>query len=168
MSSTPSTPPTPPDRTPTGSFSRITSRLRTISGAFPIFKETFDWKWVLVGGGIIVGGNIVALVLLHSIIQHLFIEQGHVLAGAALMASVALSIYFVGGVVVGRMSSGRTVKEPAVAAVLSLLILFVLQLFLGMLNILGLILGAPLCFGLAYLGGYVGEKWQEKIERTSR
>jgi hypothetical protein len=71
-------------------------------------------------------------------------------------------------VVVGRMSSGRTVKEPAVAAVLSLLILFVLQLFLGMLNILGLILGAPLCFGLAYLGGYVGEKWQEKIERTSK
>ena len=58
------------------------------------------------------------------------------------------------------MSSGNTVKEPAVAGVLSLLIITGLQLSLGMINIIGLVLGAPFCFGVAYLGGVMGEQWQ--------
>lgn len=157
---------TPRHRTSTGSFARITSRIRTISGAIPIFKESFDWKWVLVGMLCIIAGNIVAYLMLHNWIQDLIFKQERVLVGAALVAGVSLVIFFLGGVVVGRMSSGRTLKEPAVAAVLSLVVIFVLQLFLGMLNILGLIVGAPLCFALAYLGGYVGESWQERAGKT--
>lgn len=122
-------------------------------------RESFDWKWTLVGTALMVGGAAGLYRALQPIFTFIFSTHG-ALAGAALMATLALMVYFLGGLVVGRMSSGSTVKEPAVAGVLSLLIITGLQLSLGMINIIGLVLGAPLCFGVAYLGGVMGEKWQ--------
>ena len=139
--------------------SRITSSFVRISSSLPLFVETFDWKWVFMGVLFIVAGNGVAYLALRGIFAKM-IAGDQVMNAALCMAGVALLIYFLGGLLVGRMSKGRTVKEPAVAGVLGVVVIFVLQLFMGMVNIIGLIVGAPFCFGVAYLGGLVGEKWQ--------
>jgi hypothetical protein len=128
-------------------------------------RESFDWKWTLLGTAIMVGGAAALYQAGRSILTYVLNTHG-ALAGAGLMAGSALLIYFLGGLLVGRMSSGKTIKEPAVAGVLALLIITGLQLKLGMINIIGLVLGAPLCFGVAYLGGLLGEKWQRGANRS--
>jgi hypothetical protein len=127
-------------------------------------RERFDWWWVLVGVGVIVAGNLLAYLVLRALIERLVAERGQVLTGAAVLAGVALAVYFGGGVLVGRMSKGHTVREPAVAAVVALAVVFLLQLLVGMFNLVGLVVGAPLCFGVAYLGGILGEKWQDRAQ----
>jgi hypothetical protein len=139
--------------------SKITSSFVRISSSLPLFVEKFDWKWVFVGVLFIVAGNAAAYLALRGVFAKM-IAGDQVMSAALAMAGVALLTYFLGGLLVGRMSKGRTVKEPAVAAVLAVLVIFVVQFFMGMVNIIGLIVGAPFCFGVAYLGGLVGEKWQ--------
>ena len=128
------------------------------------FGPEFDWRWVLVGVGFIVAGNLIGYQVLHGLIRYL-IDSGRVLSAAGVMAGGALLVYFGGGVLVGRMSKGTTVREPAVAAVLALGVVFVLQLKAGMFNLVGLVVGAPVCFAVAYLGGFLGEKWQDRSGR---
>ena len=130
----------------------------------PIIRHTFDWRWVLVGVVFIVAGNLAAYLALRSQFRRLILEE-RVLAAAGFMAGVALLVYFLGGVLVGRMSKGHTIHEPAVAAVLALAIIFIIQLTAGMFNLVGLVVGAPICFGVAYLGGSLGEKWQDRARR---
>ena len=144
------------DSHPTASFESRTN--------LTALRETFDWWWVLIGVGVIVAGNMVAYLILRRLIDRLIADQNRVLAAAALMAGVALAVYFGGGVLVGRMSKGHTVREPAVAAVLALAVLFLLQLLAGMFNVVGLVVGAPFCFGVAYAGGVIGEKWQDRAQ----
>ncbi len=80
---------------------------------------------------------------------------------------VSLGIFFVGGLLVGRLSPGRTIQEPAVAGVFGLVMVVALQLLVGMINIFGLLLGAPFSFAMSYLGGWVGEKWQTSSEHQA-
>ena len=136
-----------------------TARFETLTNLTAI-RDTFDWWWVLVGIVIIVSGNVLAYLGLRGVIAQ-SIQRGRVLGAAVLTAGVALLIYFLGGLFVGRLSKGHTVKEPAVAALVALVILFLLQLSQEMVNIVGLIVGAPFCFSVAYLGGLLGEKWQD-------
>ncbi len=128
-----------------------------------LIHERFDWKWVSLGVLFSVGGNVLAYLALRPILDDLIHRQERVIRAAALMAGLSIAIYFLGGLLVGRMSRHRTVKEPAVAAVISVAILTGLQLYLGMVNIVGLVLGAPVLFGVCYLGGILGEKWQEAV-----
>jgi hypothetical protein len=147
---------------------RPTDQLRALATQsfhnLTVIRETFDWWWVLVGVGFLVAANLLAYLALRGVIEEI-VRQQRVLTAAALMAVGALVIYFLGGLLVGRLSKGHTVKEPAVAAVLALVVLFLLQLAAGMVNIVGLVLGAPLCFGVTYLGGILGEKWQDRSRR---
>lgn len=126
-----------------------------------LLVESFDWKWTLLGTALMVGAVVLLYRTGRPILEYVFAEKG-VLSGAALMAGAALLVYFLGGLLVGRMSSGNTIKEPAVAGVLSLIIVTGLQLSVGMVNIIGLVFGAPLCFAVAYLGGSLGERWQRR------
>jgi len=140
-----------------------TIRLETLTNLI-VIRERFDWWWVLVGIAVIVAGNVLAYLALRDVIEA-SIRQGQALTAALLTAGVALLMYFIGGLFVGRLSRGHTVKEPAVAALVALVILFLLQLSQEMVNIVGLIVGAPFCFGVAYLGGVLGEKWQDWVLR---
>jgi hypothetical protein len=146
--------------------SKITSSFVRISSSLPLFVEKFDWKWVFVGVLFIVAGNAVVYLALRGLYAKM-IADDKVMSAALSMAGVALLTYFLGGLLVGRMSKGRTVKEPAVAGVLAVVVIFVVQFFMGMVNIIGLIVGAPFCFGVAYLGGLVGEKLQGSGEKPA-
>jgi hypothetical protein len=105
--------------------------------------------------------NLVALWAVRPTLARLLATE-QALAGAGLLAGVTLSICFVCGVTVARLALRRAVKEPAVASVLALIALSLLQLRLGMVNLAGPILGAPLCFGAAYLGGRLGWRWRKR------
>ncbi len=129
-----------------------------------LFNESFDWKWTLIGTALMVGAVVGLYYSTRPIFTYLFAHEG-VFKGACLMAGLALLVYFLGGLLVGRMASGKAIKEPAVAGVISLIIVFGLQLKVGMVNIIGLGLGAPLCFAVSYLGGSLGEKWQRRATR---
>jgi hypothetical protein len=144
--------------------SRISASFSRISEALPVFVEKFDWKWVAVGVGFIVAANTAVYLALRGLFARMVANE-QVMTAALSMTGIALLFYFLGGLLVGRMSSGHTVKEPAVAGVLGVAIIFVLQLFMGRVNIIGLIVGAPFCFGVAYLGGVVGEKLQSRRDR---
>lgn len=125
------------------------------------------WRWIAVGVFLMVGLHIIAYLALGSWVISL-VDRAPMTA--FLVAGFAsLFIYFIGGVVVGRYSWGRTIQEPAVAAVIGLFFVFILQISVGMINIFGLLIGAPLCFIMAYLGGYLGELWQQKVlDRESK
>jgi len=128
-------------------------------------RDKFDWGWVGVGFLLSAGGNLLAFQLVRPYVQHELLRQERVLAAAALLAGISLVIYFLGGLLVGRMARGHTAKEPAVAGVLALTVVFVYQLYFGMVNLVGLILGAPLFFGVAYGGGVLGGKWRDHVQR---
>lgn len=127
-------------------------------------KRGLHWGWVFVGVLVMVGGHVLAYLLLGARVVAL-VEKEPMVA-FAITGGVALAIYFAGGLVVGRLSPGQTIEEPAIAGVIGLVVLFGLQLLVGMLNLFGLIIGAPFCFVMAYAGGWVGEKWQARSERA--
>lgn len=121
------------------------------------------WRWVLLGLVVMVGGHVVAVALFGGLLSRL--AQESALFAFALSGALSLVIYFLGGLVVGRLSPGRTIQEPAVAGVLGLVLLFFLQLSLGMINLFGLLIGAPFCYAMAYFGGWAGERWQRAAWR---
>lgn len=134
----------------------------------------FDWFWMLLGIVII---SVAAFGAVFGMTWSVGPLMAHWTAGHRLMVllvSVA-SAFFVGGIVVGRMSAGVTLKEPAAAGAVACLIVFFLskgavRLAVGGpgrglfdLQITAIALMLPVCIGLAYVGGWVGEKWQGTI-----
>lgn len=128
-------------------------------------RRGLHWRWVLFGVALMVLGHVGAYLLAGRRVIAL-VERDPVLA-FGIAAVVPLLIFFFSGLLVGRLSPGRTIQEPAVAAVLGLLAVVGLQLFAGMINIFGLLLGAPFSFAAAYFGGWVGEVWQSRAQRRS-
>ncbi|MCC6749761.1 MAG: hypothetical protein IT371_18995 [Deltaproteobacteria bacterium] len=126
--------------------------------------EKFRWRWVIVAILLVVGGHVGAYRALGPELVRL-LEADRILVAFALATGTALGIYFLGGLVVGRMSTGHTTREPAVASLISLILICGLQFRMGMINIVGLLVGAPFCFGASYLGAWVGEKWQHVATR---
>lgn len=129
-------------------------------------KRQLDWFWIGVGLLLIVAGNLVLYTLAGTQIRGLVAEDRVVMA-FVLAGGLPLFVYFLTGVIVGRMSADRTVQEPAVAALLGVVVVAVLQYFAGMVNVFGVIFGAPACYAVAYLGGWIGERWQEWSERRA-
>ncbi|MFQ5800334.1 MAG: hypothetical protein ACE5HH_01270 [Candidatus Hydrothermarchaeales archaeon] len=73
---------------------------------------------------------------------------------------VSLIAFFIGGVMVGKHSPGKTIKEPAIAAVIAVAILLLLE---REFTAQAFIKGSVFPFVFALVGGYIGEKWQGTI-----
>ncbi len=133
--------------------------------------------WIAGGTGIYLGVVLVNLVLVGAVfVLHVGtgaftgIEKGHVgfamvsLYVLALMAMVALD-FFVAGVVIGRLSRGRTILEPAISAILALsLITVLIPSGLGTWVFFVLVMSAPAIFAVGCFGGWLGEVWQASTE----
>jgi hypothetical protein len=127
-----------------------------------LFKDWFEWRWVGIGFLLCLGLNLIAFWAVRPTLIRLLYKEERVLTGAAMLGAITLGLCFLCGVTVGRLSLRRAVREPAVASVLAILAMSLLQLRLGMVNAAGVILGAPLCFGTAYLGGRLGWIWRKR------
>ena len=77
-------------------------------------QEHFDWKWAVRAAGVYLAAQLVILVGLPYVIST-FDPQG--LPG--LLISVA--VWFVGGIVVGIVSPGKTYIEPAIGALIAVI-----------------------------------------------
>ena len=87
------------------------------------------------------------------------------LIGGLLVFALIISLlsFFVGGVVIGRMSPGETVREPGIASLIAIGLNVVINIidtgeFPGVLSIA---IVAGIGYGLGVAGGKVGEAWQE-------
>lgn len=132
----------------------------------------FDWLW-MAGGTVII--TLAALGFLYGINEALGAEVAtwSLSRRFFLLITIVSFSFFVGGILVGRMSAGVTLKEPAAAgAVACLVVFFVAKSFIvaGVqgyrvfdVQVTYLVLMLPVCVGLAYVGGWVGEKWQGTI-----
>ena len=137
----------------------------------------FDWKW-MAGGILIISAT--ALLFVFGIKWAL---GSHLLEWPLgrrlfLLLTIVASSFFVGGIVVGRMSAGVTLKEPAAAGAVACAIVFAVaktaiqvstdkvaseSVLVFDLQLSSIVLMLPVCIGLAYVGGWVGEKWQGTI-----
>lgn len=73
-------------------------------------QHAFTWKWAFVAFGINVVLQAIVLVLLPAVLSDVYDPQGT--PGMLLSAA----IWFVGGIITGLLSPGRTFYEPAVGA----------------------------------------------------
>jgi hypothetical protein len=120
-------------------------------------QESFEWKWAAVAFGVYLTVQAIFLAILPLVIPT-YDPQG--LPG--LMMSIA--IWFIGGIVVGVVSPGKTFVEPAVGA----LIAAVPTLgYLGAITpagfqptILAYIVGGMLGVMVALFGAFIGERIQ--------
>jgi DNA-directed RNA polymerase subunit RPC12/RpoP len=120
-------------------------------------QESFEWKWAALAFGVYLVTQTIFIAILPLVITS-YDPQG--LPG--LLMSIA--IWFLGGIVVGAVSPGKTFVEPAVGA----LIAAVPTLgYLGAITpagfqptILAYIVGGMLGVMVALLGAFIGEKIQ--------
>jgi hypothetical protein len=75
-------------------------------------QETFEWKWALIGAVLFSALQLLVLGLLPRVISS-FDPQG--ISGLIL----SVPVFFVGGIVMGLISPGKTFVEPAVGAMLA-------------------------------------------------
>lgn len=127
--------------------------------------QDLSWKWVGIGAVIITVLNQASSFLLAEPIGFPLMESMGLLGGLLVFVLIiAVLSYFVGGVIVGRLSPGVTTREPGVASLVAIAINLVITTimtgkFPGM---LGLFIAAGLGYGLGFLGGKVGEAWQDR------
>jgi hypothetical protein len=127
--------------------------------------QDLEWKWVIIGAVIIIALNqATSFLLAEPVAVPLVLELG-MLGGLLVFALlIGLLSYFVGGVIVGRMSPGETVREPAVASLFAVGLNLVLNIAINgqVPSVLGIAIAAGLGFGLGLAGGKVGEAWQAR------
>lgn len=153
-------------------FCRVCGTATRPAAEHRLEEPGFDWRW-MAGGTVII--TLAALGFLYGINEAL---GGEVVTWTLsrrffLLITIVSFSFFVGGILVGRMSAGVTLKEPAAAgAVACLVVFFVAKNFVWAgaqgyriydVKVAYLVLMLPVCVGLAYVGGWVGEKWQGTI-----
>jgi hypothetical protein len=132
------------------------------------FVQRFRWRWVWLSALVIMGTTTLATVgvgvaAAGSLGQG--IEGGSSLGAAAakapglaaLAVAAVLAAFCTGGLVAARMSRGRTVAEPALAALLVLGLLTVVGSTLSHDAPIGAAILALPCAFAAALGGWLGE-----------
>jgi len=119
-------------------------------------QEGFEWKWALVAFGIYMTLQGLILVALPFVITT-YDPQG--LPGLLISGAV----WFVGGIVVGFVSPGKTFIEPAVGALLAVVPTVVWLNHIAdvhQLSLLAYIIGGLLGVMITLFGAFVGEKLQ--------
>ncbi|MFQ6137452.1 MAG: hypothetical protein ACE5PM_09790 [Candidatus Hydrothermarchaeales archaeon] len=118
-------------------------------------RKGLNYKWIGIGFiamvVLAIAGLSYLIIFLGVGMERLYVELG----------LIWLDSFFIGGLIIGRMSPGRTILEPAIAAVLALIALFLLvEIGIFQTKILIILIHA---FLFALVGGYLGEKWQGTI-----
>ena len=120
-------------------------------------QEGFEWKWTFVAMGTYLAFQVVILIALPFVITS-FDPQG--LAG--LLLSVV--VWFLGGIVVGVISPGKTFVEPAVGALFAVVPTIAYLMFITPdgfdPSLLAYIVGGLLGVMISLFGAFIGEKVQ--------
>jgi len=123
-----------------------------------------DWKWVGIGILIMLGlslvAGIIAALFLGSQLEGVTSPEDISFSGGqmALISILNFLAFVTGGYIVGIKSAGKTIIEPAIAALISVAIGLLLS---GNFNIAYLLASGFIPFLAGLLGGWLGEKKQE-------
>ncbi len=128
-------------------------------------RPSLNVKWIIIGAAVIIGLNqILTLAIAQPTYDVLLPGLGHSGALYALTAILAVGSFFVGGLLVGWMSPGTTLLEPAIASAAGIIINGIFYSAtngpMGLLGMIGLLVAAGLGFGLGLAGAKVGERIQ--------
>ena len=127
-------------------------------------QESFEWRWAGIACGIFLGLQVIALVVLPLVIQT-FDPQG--LAGLG----ISVGIWFLGGIVMGVVSPGKTFLEPAVGAAIASLPTIAYQRAITPEgfepSMLAYIVAGLLGIMFALFGAYIGERIQMSGRRAA-
>lgn len=132
--------------------------------------RSLDWKWIAIGVAIMVALNIVAgLVLaiaLAPVAREAATPADIQLSGGqiALVALVNFLAFFIGGFIVGLKSAGRTILEPGISAALAVAVGLLVA---GNFSVLNVLMGGLVPFASGVLGGWLGERQQQRRETGS-
>jgi len=84
--------------------------------------KELSYKWVVIGGGIIITLHFVMnLLLAGDVKRSILASYGPTTGGFIVAGVVAFVAYFIGGLIIGLRSPGETVKEPALATFMAIL-----------------------------------------------
>ena len=111
------------------------------------------------------GISLLIFIVLQGILGILYPIIGVLTLGLAFLFSFLIKpvIYFAGGFLTGFISPGITIYEPAIGALISAVLGFILEgSRRGRLGILGLIISAIIAFICALAGATLGEKKSQK------
>jgi hypothetical protein len=127
-----------------------------------------DWKWIGIGVIVmlvlsLVGGLLIGMLLGSQIetaaspedLENIQLSGGQV----ALAALINLLAFVIGGFIVGLKSAGRTILEPGISAAIAVLIALLLS---GTFTIGNLLVAGLVPFAAGVLGGWLGERRQER------
>ena len=73
--------------------------------------------------------------------------------------------YLLGGILIGRLSAGKTIWEAGIAGAITTVISAPALLFAGGIQTTIVIVASLLGFAIAFVGGWIGEKWQESAQQ---
>jgi hypothetical protein len=124
-----------------------------------------DWKWIAIGVVVMVVLNFIAGIVLAFVLGSQIKDATNVenitLSGGQLMliAVTNILVFAVGGFIVGVRSVGRTIIEPGISAAIAVLIGLLIS---GNFTVVNLIAGGLIPFVAGVVGGWLGERRQEK------
>jgi hypothetical protein len=121
-----------------------------------------DWKWIVRGVLIMValnvGGAFIISLALGPQLTEGTLDTFNLTGGQILLALVINTLSFlIGGFIVGVKSTGRTILEPGISALIAVAIVLLLA---RQLTPVTLIAGGIVPFAAAILGGWLGERRQ--------
>jgi hypothetical protein len=124
-----------------------------------------DWKWIAIGVVVMVVLNFIAGIVLAFVLGPQIKDATNVenitLSGGqlVLIAVINILVFAVGGFIVGVRSAGRTIIEPGISAAIAVLIGLLIS---GNFTVINLIAGGLIPFVAGVVGGWLGERRQEK------
>ncbi len=120
--------------------------------------QPFSWKWVLLSMAIFIATEIVLGAVVGGFVS------GYASINFRILVQGLLNLfsYLAGGFVVGLVSPGKRIREPAVGAflcvALTLLVAFLTPIRFLRFSTLRLIIGGLIAYALALAGAKIGEK----------
>jgi hypothetical protein len=127
--------------------------------------RTVSFKWILIGAGAIVGVHFLMHPALALPLGGFLLETvglSRTVAIYAYQGILAVVAYLVGGFLVGWLSPGETLKEPAVAGVIAAVVINGVEyaIWPEEFGVIAALFGVVVGFGTALAGAWVGEKVQ--------
>lgn len=121
--------------------------------------QSFSKKWMVASVAIFIGVELILGGLVGNVVVGRFLSRSlyFILQGVLNLVS-----FFIGGFIIGLISPGIRIHEPAVGAFLSVLIMLCLSIFTPYsfihFSLTKMLVGGVIAFSLALVGARLGEK----------
>jgi hypothetical protein len=131
------------------------------------------WGWVAIGVVMILAVQIVLGLTVTPLVVKKMVVDAHppnVYGALAVLIAMGAMTYFLCGLLIGRLSKGYTVKEPAFASIIACVINLALAVGQGTASggAFGAVVSCAIFGGLGALGGMLGEKLQARAQARER